>query len=213
MTEPNEPDGSTEPNEPAFEPVEPADTSSLAEAVDRADGYKRGDYTEDSYGTLVEAMSKAKAVLSNTGSTQDEIDEALLVLENAIGMLTSANNAPSGTEGYGISDNGGSEISLPGSNNGDSSYSSGNSSNVTSENPSDSSGNIVQPSGNNGQTVEGEQNSSGSSKTPDTSRTDSSEKEKTDNSAVMWIIIVMAALAVAAAALITALKLMKKRKK
>lgn len=209
-TEPNEPN---EPDEPAFEPIEPADTSSLSEAVDRADGYKRVDYTEDSYGTLVEALNKAKAVLSNTGSTQDEIDEALLVLENAIGMLTSANNAPSGTDGYGVSDNADvdSGISLPGSGNSNSSGGFGSSSNATSENLSDSGDSNVQSSDNNGQTAVSEHNSSDSGKTPDTSKTDSPEKEKSDNGAVMWIIIVMAALAVTAAAIIAALKMKKKK--
>ncbi|MEZ3439856.1 MAG: FIVAR domain-containing protein [Oscillospiraceae bacterium] len=194
----------TEPNEPVIVPVEPADTSSLAEAVDRAGGYKRGDYTEDSYGTLVEALNKAKAVLSNTGSTQDEVDEALLVLENAIGMLTSANNAPSGTDGYGSS---GGDILLPGSNNGDSSNNAGNSSAVSPEKPSDNSGGN---SGSNGEPVGGEQNPSDSSQTSDMSKTDSSEKEESGNSAVMWIIIVMAVLVVTAAALVVAIKLKKK---
>lgn len=194
----------TEPDEPAVVPVEPADTSSLAEAVDRADGYKRADYTEDSFGTLTEALNKAKAVLSNAGSTQDEVDEALLVLENAIGMLVSANNAPSRTDGYGSS---GGDISLPGSNNGNSSDSSGSSSAVSSENPSDNSGGNIDS---NGQSVGGEQNPSGSSQTPGASENDDPKKEKSGNNAVMWILIVMAVLAVTAAALIAALKLKKK---
>lgn len=178
-TEPVEP--GVDPVEPGIVPVEPADTSSLAETVDRAGGYKRSDYTEESYGTLVEALNRANAVLSNTGSTQDEVDEALLVLENAIGMLVLANNAPSGTDIYGV----------------DNSDSSGNSSAVSSENPSDN---------NSG----GEQNSSDSSQTSDTSKTDSSEKEKSDNGTVMWLIIIMAVLAVTAGAIIAVLKLKKK---
>ncbi|MDE7360455.1 MAG: hypothetical protein K2N38_00800 [Oscillospiraceae bacterium] len=202
-----------EPNEPAFVPVEPADTSSLAEAVERADGYKRGNYTEDSYGTLIEALNKAKAVLSNVGSTQDEVDEALLVLENAIGMLTPSNNAPSGTDDYGISDNGGDNISLPGSINGNSPNGSGSSPNMSNGDPSDNSGGNGQPADNNGQNVGSEQNPSDSSQTADTSKTDSSEKEKSGSSAVMWIIIVMAVLAVTAAALIAALKLTNKNKR
>lgn len=211
--EPNEPNEPGEPNEPAFVPVEPADTSSLAEAVERADGYKRGSYTEDSYGTLIEALNKAKAVLSNIGSTQDEVDEALLVLENAIGMLTPSNNAPSGTDDYGIGDNGGDNISLPGSINGDSPNDSGSSPNMSNGASSDNSGGNGQPADNNGQTVGSEQSPSDSSQTADTSKTDSSEKEKSGSSAVMWIIIVMAALAVTAASLIAALKLTNKNKK
>lgn len=178
-TDPAEP--GVDPAEPGIVPVEPADTSSLAETVDRVSGYKRSDYTEESYGTLVEALNRANAVLSNTGSTQDEVDEALLVLENAIGMLVLANNAPSGTDGYGA----------------DNSDSSGNSSAVSSENPSDN---------NSG----GEQTPSDSSQTSDTSKTDSSEKEKSGDSTVMWLIIVMAVLAVTAGAIIAVLKLKKK---
>lgn len=82
------PDSSEFSDVPVVVPVEPADTSSLANAVERASGYKRADYTEESYAALLDALSKANAVLANTGSTQDEIDEALLILENAIGMLT-----------------------------------------------------------------------------------------------------------------------------
>lgn len=191
----------TKPNEPVIVPVEPADTSSLADAVDRAGGYKRGDYTEDSYGTLVEALNKAREVLSNTGAAQSEVDEALLVLENAIGMLTTANNAPSGTGGYS------SDISSPSSNSGDSSGSSGSSSAVSSETTTDNSSGDIDS---NEQTVSSEQYPSDSSRAPDTSKSDSSETEKSGNNAVIWIIIVMAVLAVTAAALIAALKLKKK---
>lgn len=192
----------TKPNEPVIVPVEPADTSSLADAVDRAGGYKRGDYTEDSYGTLVEALNKAKAVLSNTAATQDDVDEVLLVLENAIGMLTPANNAPSGADGYSSSD-----ISLPSSGVDDSSGSSGSSSALSSETTTDNSSGDIDS---NEQTVSSEQYPSDNSRTPDTSKSDNSETEKSGNNAVIWIIIVLAVLAVTAAALIAALKLKKK---
>lgn len=82
---------------------EPSDKSMLKEAVNRAGEYKRADYTEDSYGELISALNKAKTVLSNSYASQEEVDEALLVLENAIGMLTPSSNIPSGTEGYGES--------------------------------------------------------------------------------------------------------------
>lgn len=192
----------TKPNEPVIVPVEPADTSSLADAVDRAGVYKSGDYTKESYSTLVEALNKAKAVLSDTAAKQDDVDEVLLVLENAIGMLTPANNAPSGTDGYSSSD-----ISLPSSGVDDSSGSSGSSSAVSSETTTDNSSGDIDS---NEQTVSSEQYPSDSSRTPDTSKSDSSETEKSGNNAVIWIIIVMAVLAVTAAALIAALKLKKK---
>lgn len=188
-------------------PVEPADTSSLADAVGRADGYKRVDYTEDSYNTLIEALNRAKSVLSDMGASQDDIDEALLVLENAIGMLTPANNTPSGTDGYGGNNSSpvsnGGDISSPSSNNGNNLGSSGGSSVVSPEKTSDSRG-----SDSGGQTVG--QNTSDSSQVFDTSKSENTENEKSDNSTVMWIIIVMAVLAVTAAALFAALKLKKK---
>lgn len=196
----------TPPDVPVIVPVEPADTSSLADAVDRANGYKRGDYTADSFGTLTEALDKAKAVLSNTGATQDEVDEALLILENAIGMLAAANTAPSGTDGYGSS----GDTSLPSQSGADSSESQGSES--SSEKPTGSgSSNSSDASDGSGQTVGSGREPSDSGQTPDTSKTESSGEEKPGNSAVMWIIIVMAVLAVTAAALIVALKLTKKK--
>lgn len=195
----------SEPDEPVMIPVEPADTSSLADAVDRAGGYKRGDYTEESFAMLTEALNKAKAVLSNKGVSQDEVDEALLVLENAIGMLTSANNAPSGTDGYGSGgDNSpsGFDNSSSGSSDGSGNSSSVGSSIVSPEKPSDNSSS--------GQTVSGEQSSSDSTRYSDTDTSESSENESSDNNTVMWILIVMAVLAVAAGVLIVMIKLKKK---
>lgn len=174
-----------EPDDPAFVPVEPADTSSLEKAIERAEGFKRGDYTEDSFNTLAEALNKAKAVLGNAGSTQDEIDEALLVLENAIGMLASIHTAPSGTESYGITDNG-DDTSLSVSNNSGSSDNSWGTSAVPPESSSDSS------------------------QAPVTSKTDSSVTDKSGSSPVIWIIVVMAVLA--AAAFVVAFILKKKKK-
>lgn len=195
---------------PLPEPVEPADVSSLADAIDRAGGYKRADYTEDSYGTLIKALNKAKAVLSNIGSTQDEIDEALLVLENAIGMLAPANTAPSGTDGYGSGDTSSAPNAPNAPNSSDSSVggsaeSTGGSQSADPEAP-DKGGSSAD---NNGQSVVGEQSPSDNSQAPDASGSDSSEADK-PNTAVMWVIIVTAALAVTAAALFAALKLKKK---
>ncbi|MDE6746747.1 MAG: hypothetical protein K2J72_08930, partial [Oscillospiraceae bacterium] len=53
-----------------------------------------------SYADLEEAVNKANEIISDPYATQDEIDEALLNVENAIGMLRPRNDVPSGAEGY-----------------------------------------------------------------------------------------------------------------
>ncbi len=204
-SEPPESTSSSDKTEPVVVPVEPADTSALTNAVNRAGGYKRADYTEESYGTLAEVLKKAETVLSDKGASQEEVDEALLVLENAIGMLVLANNAPSGTDS---SVSGGTSSTV--SNGGESSSSSGSSSAVDSEKPSNSGStdNSGSPSNSGGQSIS--DNSSDSSTASDTSRNEGSEAQKSDNTAVMWIVIVMVVLAVAAVAFIVAIKFKKK---
>ncbi len=204
-SEPPESTSSSDKTEPVVVPVEPADMSALTDAVNRAGGYKRADYTEESYGTLAEVLKKAETVLSDKGASQEEVDEALLVLENAIGMLILANNAPSGTDSY-VSSGTSSTVS----DGGESSSSSGSSSAADPEKPSSSGStdNSGSPSNSGGQSVS--DNSSDSSTVFGTSRNESSEAQKSDNTAVMWIVIVMVVLAVAAVALIVAIKFKKK---
>ncbi|MCM1059807.1 MAG: hypothetical protein NC452_05890 [Eubacterium sp.] len=79
----------------------PADTSALSDILARAADYKRGSYTDESFNALTEAVDKARELLSDPYALQEDIDEALLALENAIGMLTLNNDIPSGGEGYG----------------------------------------------------------------------------------------------------------------
>lgn len=69
-----------------------AATEKLSEAVSQAEMHKRADYTDDSYQILDEALRRAKALLADRESRQEQIDEALLILENAIGMLVPANS-------------------------------------------------------------------------------------------------------------------------
>ncbi len=200
---------------PVAEPVERADMSSLINAIDRADGYKRADYTEESYDVLVNSLNRAKEVIANSWSPQDEVDEALLILENAIGMLVSVNNAPSGTDNENASyspdrtDEGhGGSVSSSSENSEKPSDSSTSEKNDQSSGSTQSSGRNDQSSDSSGQTVDIEQNSS-DSLTHSTSSSDTSA-ESSGNSAVMWIIIVMAVLAVTAGVLIAVLKLKKK---
>lgn len=86
------------------ENVAPPDTTALLDAISRADDYRKSDYTDSSYENLEEAVSSAEKLISDPNSTQDDIDEALLEIENAIGMLTLRNDIPSGAEGYGGND-------------------------------------------------------------------------------------------------------------
>lgn len=82
------------------ENMNPPDLTALLEALSRAAEYKREDYTESSYAALEEAVNNAKKLIRDPYATQDDIDEALLNIENAIGMLRSINDIPSGAEGY-----------------------------------------------------------------------------------------------------------------
>ena len=77
--------------------------SALLDALARAESYRKTDYTESSYNDLKDAVDDAKNIISDPNATQDEIDEALLNIENSIGMLKLINDIPSGAEGYGVS--------------------------------------------------------------------------------------------------------------
>lgn len=72
-----------------------ADTSALVSAINVAKSLDKSEYSEKSYNALMEAVDNGNKVLSNIYATQDEVDEALLVIENAIGMLE-LKNTPSG---------------------------------------------------------------------------------------------------------------------
>ena len=84
-----DPEGPVEPAEPVeVEPIEPAkvDKSVLQAAVDAACGLE-GNYTEESWGALVGALSSAQAVLADEEATQAEADNALAALNSAIAGL------------------------------------------------------------------------------------------------------------------------------
>lgn len=82
------------------ENMNPPDLAALLDALSRAEDYRRADYSESSYADFEEAVNKANEVISDPYATQDEIDEALLNVENAVGMLRPRNDVPSGAEGY-----------------------------------------------------------------------------------------------------------------
>lgn len=100
-------DAALEDTDTIGENMNPPDTSDLLDALSRADGYRSSDYTEDSYNDLKRAVDNANEIISDPYATQDEIDEALLDIENAIGMLKLKNDIPSGAEGYSGNNNAG----------------------------------------------------------------------------------------------------------
>lgn len=67
------------------------DKSELNELISSIDDLLESDYTTDSWAVLQEALSSAKVVLENENATQDEIDAATEVLQEAIDALEPVN--------------------------------------------------------------------------------------------------------------------------
>lgn len=86
-TVPPESSAPSESNESFPPPKEAADVSALSEALSIADGLDKGRYTKSSFAAVTEAADRARALLYDPSVTRADIDEALLELENAIGML------------------------------------------------------------------------------------------------------------------------------
>lgn len=81
----------------------PADTTELEKLVAQADNYNEDDYTTSTYTTMKNALANAKAVLANSKSTQEEVDNAATELQTAIDSLkkkddpkVDINNLPDG---------------------------------------------------------------------------------------------------------------------
>lgn len=72
--------------------------SGLRNAIDRAAEYHKDDYTEESYQLLLKEVAKARELLDMENVTQEELDEAQLRIENAIGMLELKSESPAGQE-------------------------------------------------------------------------------------------------------------------
>lgn len=169
----------------AAENPNPPDTSMLLEAISGAESFNKADYTESSYNALREAVNKAKSVISDPNATQDEIDEALLDIENAIGMLQLKNDIPSGAEGYDQSGGAGADGAVSGVNEGAFGENNGNGHNT-----------------NEAQTA---QNINGVSSDGDVRPADNeavSQNEDGGNKNILWIIIASAAALTASAAII-----------
>lgn len=76
----------------------PVDRSKLQEILVKVAEYKADDYTPESYAILAEAVKTAEAVLGKADATQEEIDEAVLLVENAIGSLVEKQNVIGGNQ-------------------------------------------------------------------------------------------------------------------
>lgn len=137
-------DSALEDRDTVGENMNPPDTSALLDALSRADDYRRTDYTENSYDDLKKAADRANEVVSDPYASQDEIDEALLDIENAIGMLRLRNDIPSGADGYGGNNSAGTDTDVNGVGNaGDSGYGQGEYPLYNGDNGSGDSGNDV----------------------------------------------------------------------
>lgn len=187
------------------ENLNPPDTLPLLDALSRAGGYRKTDYTESSYDDLKEAVDKANELIADPSATQDEIDEALLNIENAIGMLKLRNDIPSGAEGYG--ENNGAGIdgnSFFGENDGDDlgndEYGQGGQSPYGNAEQSGSNGGAQ--ASQNGDVV----NASDEAQPVYNADDPFLKTEGSGKNTVLWIIVVAAAAAVAAVAAIIVLK-------
>lgn len=70
------------------------DETKLRDTLARAAEFRAEDYTEESFQLLQDAIAKAEALLEAPDVTQEQLDEAQLVIENAIGMLELKDMAP-----------------------------------------------------------------------------------------------------------------------
>lgn len=75
------------------------DASRLLEAVNKASGLKQADYTASSWSRFARALAQAQSVLTNSASTQQQIDAALHQLNDAVNALKPANGVIPGNGG------------------------------------------------------------------------------------------------------------------
>lgn len=76
------------------EQPQPAELSELKEALATAESFKAADYTEDSFKILQQAIAHAKDIINSSNPSQEQAEEARMLLENAIGMLTKRTDQP-----------------------------------------------------------------------------------------------------------------------
>ena len=89
--------GEEEPSKPQDPPVvnppvegdqpQPSDLTILKTVLATAESYKAEDYTAESFKALQTAIAQAKEVINNVSPAAEQIEEARMALENAIGAL------------------------------------------------------------------------------------------------------------------------------
>ena len=134
------PDNPEDPDDPPVDPPsgdrpQPEDLEELKSVLAAAESYKAEDYTEESFKILQDAIAHAKEVINSTSPTAEEIEEARMLLENAIGTLVKKGEQPGGND-TDPDQNGGS-----GSQNGGNSSSNGEGSSSDDNNNSNNGGN------------------------------------------------------------------------
>ena len=67
--------------------IPPADKTELQDLYDEYEGLEQGTYTNASWTAFTEALSAAKTVLDDDAATQDDVDDALEALQNAVNGL------------------------------------------------------------------------------------------------------------------------------
>lgn len=154
------------------EQPQPIDLTELKELLATAEGFNAADYTEDSFKILQDAIKEAKGILNSPNPSQEEIEEACMLLENAIGMLTEKTDRPPADVTTGHNAEEPSQSGEGGSNNGENTSQNG-------EGGSDNEGNASQ---NGGGTSEDE-------KSPSTG-------DKSDNGGFNPLVIVLVAVVV-----------------
>ncbi|EOS62240.1 hypothetical protein C815_00021, partial [Firmicutes bacterium M10-2] len=74
------------------------DKTELNEALKKAEGLKKSDYTEKSWNALMEVLEQAKAISEQKDASQSDVDTALENLNTAIkGLVKKASSANTGT--------------------------------------------------------------------------------------------------------------------
>lgn len=60
------------------------DKSALEQLIKDAGNYRAADYTAQSYAVLENALASAKTVMDNANANQEDVDQAVKALENAV---------------------------------------------------------------------------------------------------------------------------------
>ncbi|MCA5960492.1 FIVAR domain-containing protein [Blautia sp. RD014234] len=77
------------------DPEQEADKAALAKLVEKANGFTRADYTEDTWAVFDLALVNAQKVLADKAADQETVDKAGKELQAAMNQLVKVNNESS----------------------------------------------------------------------------------------------------------------------